>query len=206
MILVVQHYIPSDPARLDELNAAVAMNERLGIFEDFVPLEAPGDRLRYGHVFRHCAARFPGKVCVLANTDIVFDDSARLLPGIVRQGRLVTLTRWENDATPRMIGHIRGDRFYSGSQDVWAFIGGDLIGIGDSVPMGYVGCDQAILGEALAAGVAIVNPALSIKTRHYHASQERDPDRPGVPGTYVYPELTTVHTTGSVMHHEWPQA
>jgi hypothetical protein len=26
-----------------------------------------------------------------------------------------------------------------------------------------------------------------------------------VAGTYAYPELTTMHMTGSLVHHPWPQ-
>jgi hypothetical protein len=205
VILLVERYIPSDEARLAELTATAAENERLGVFEEFLPLMNSGDRLRYGQAFRMCADRYPGRVCVLANADIRFDETARLLPFAVKSNRLVTLTRWESDATPRMIGHYMNERFYSGSQDVWAFVGGELVGIGDSIPLGYIGCDQAILGEAMLAGYEVVNPALSIKTRHVHAGGQRGPGELSVAGTYAYPELTTMHMTGSLVHHPWPQ-
>lgn len=205
MILLVEHYIPSDPLRMAELAKTVTANDRLGIFEEFVPLKATGERLTYGEVFRHCAALYRGRVCVLANTDIEFTESAMLLPALVKPKTLVTLTRWENDATPRMIGHIKGERFFSGSQDVWAFIGGELVGIGDQIPLGFIGCDQAIAGEAMKAGYEVVNPALSIKTLHNHANGERGADELSVVGTYAYPELTTLRVTGKLVHHEWPQ-
>lgn len=204
MILLVEQYIPNDEVRLAELNATAAENERLGVFEEFLPLMNSGDRLRYGQAFRMCADRYPGRVCVLANADIRFDETARLLPFAVKSKRLVTLTRWESDATPRMIGHYVNERFYSGSQDVWAFVGGELVGIGDSIPLGYIGCDQAILGEAMLAGYEVLNPALSVKTLHNHASGQRESDGRSVRGTYAYPELTTMHMTGSLMHHPWP--
>lgn len=206
MILIVEAYRPKDEARMAEIQSCVKANGDLGIFEDFQPMKAADGRLRYGHVFRTCAEWYPGRVCVLANADIVFDDSARLLPYIVRKGRLVTLTRWENDSTPRMIGQFKDERFYSGSQDVWAFIGGELVGIGDRKPLGYIGSDQAIAGEAFNAGIEVVNPALSIKTKHVHkVGGVRGPDELSCSGTYAYPELTTMAVTGSLVHHEWPE-
>ena len=205
MILIVEHYVPKDPRRAAELVECAKANEQVGIFEEFVPISNGEDRLRYGQVFRMCAERYPGRVCVLANADIMFDETARLLPFAVKPKRLVTLTRWENDATPRMIGQYKDERFYSGSQDVWAFVGGDLVGIGDRMALGYVGCDQAIAGEAMLAGYAVVNPALSIKTRHVHADGQRGPGELSAMGTYAYPELTTLHMTGSLVYHPWPQ-
>jgi hypothetical protein len=105
-----------------------------------------------------------------------------------------------------MIGQYKNERFYSGSQDVWAFLGGELVGIGDRIPLGYIGCDNAIAGEAMKAGYDVVNPALSIRAWHNHKSTGRGEGEMSVIGTYAYPELTTMAVTGQVVHHEWPQA
>jgi hypothetical protein len=206
VILLIEHYVPSDPERIAELDGTLRANMELGIFEHIVPL-AVYDRLRYGYVFQLCADRYAGRVCVLANADIQFDYTARLLEGAVCDPKsFVTLTRWESPATPRMIGQYLDERFYSGSQDVWAFVGGELVGIGDRIPLGYIGCDNAIAGEAMKAGYAVVNPALSIRTWHNHASTGRGEGEMSVVGTYAYPELTTMAVTGQMVHHEWPQA
>lgn len=201
---MVEHYVPADPRRLSELDATYKANVALGVFDEIVPLQSD-KRLRYGTAFRVAADRWAGRVCVLANADIQFDHTARLLPGAVRQGWLTTLTRWESDSTPRMLGHLRDGRFYSGTQDVWAWIGGEFVGIGDRIPLGYIGCDQVIAGEAMLAGYAVTNPALSIKTIHNHAGGERGAEELSVMGTYAYPELTTLKVTGRMVHHPWPE-
>ncbi len=208
MILLIEHYKPSDPERVAELDATLKANMELGVFEQIVPLSFDSnERLRYGHVFRLCADKFAGRICVLANADIQFDYTARLLEGAVSHPkRFVTLTRWESPATPRMVGQYKNERFYSGSQDVWAFMGGELVGIGDRVPLGYVGCDNAIAGEAMKAGYDVVNPALSIRTWHNHNGTGRGEGELSVAGTYAYPELTTMAVTRRMVHHEWPQA
>lgn len=205
MILFLEHYVPADPQRVAELSATFDANMALGMFSEIMPMTYGDERLRFGQVFRVAAQKFPGQICVLANADIQFDYTARLLPGVVREKTLVTLTRWETDATPRMIGQYRDERFFSGSQDVWAFIGGELVGVGDAMPMGYIGCDQAICGEAMQAGYAVVNPALSIKTFHRHAVNAREPGGLSALGIYAYPELTTMSVTGRLVYHPWPE-
>lgn len=204
MILMVEHYVPADPQRVAELSATLESNMALGVFDEVLPLSNGEERLRYGQVFRIAAEKYPGRMCVLANADIQFDYTARLLPGVVREKTLVALTRWETDATPRMIGQYRDERFFSGSQDVWAFIGGELVGVGDRMALGYIGCDQAICGEAMQAGYAVVNPALSIKTFHHHAVDAREPGGLSARGIYAYPELTTLSVTGRMVYHAWP--
>lgn len=206
MILVIEDYVPPNEARAAELRSCLEANVASGVFDTISRVDATqGGRCTFGFVFRQCAEHYPGRVCVLANADIRFDETAFLLPAVVRPGYLVALTRWENESTPRMLGHLRGERFYSGSQDVWAWVGGELVGVGDRIPLGYIGCDQAILGEAMKAGFKIVNPCLSIRCRHVHADCGRAEGEDVVPGTYVYPEPTTIHVDGNVIWHDWPQ-
>lgn len=204
MILVTEAYTPDCERRRGEIATCATRNAELGVFQQ-VRLDASPNRLSYGVVFRECANRWPGKLCVLANADIYFDESALLLSSVVRTGRLVTLSRWDSPAAPIMCGHVQHYTFFSGSQDAWAFVGGELVGIGDDVPLGYVGCDQVIVGQALAAGVQVVNPALSIRAWHLHDEQAR-PERPCIGGMYGYPELTTLEVTGRCVQHQWPQA
>ena len=201
---MVEHYVPEDPQRIAELSSTLEANMALGVFDEVLPLSNGQERLRYGQAFRVAAEKHPGRLCVLANADIQFDYTARLLAGVVREKTLVALTRWETDSSPRMLGQYRDERFFSGSQDVWAFIGGELVGVGDRMALGYIGCDQAICGEAMQAGYAVVNPALSIKTFHHHAVDAREPGGLSAMGIYAYPELTTLSVTGRMVYHPWP--
>jgi hypothetical protein len=204
MILITEGYSPPDDGRAAELLHCRTANAGLGVFERTVVLDGDEARATYGSVFRMCAEQHAGEVCVLANADIVFDQTAALIAGVVSRGTLVALTRWENGSSPMMLGHQVDRRFYSGAQDVWAFVGGDFVGCGDQIPLGVVGCDQAVLGEVVGAGGSVVNPCLSIKTKHVHAAKDRPP-RPCVAGLYVYPEITTLETTGAYVWHQWPQ-
>lgn len=204
MILMIEHYEPTDEARAAELAATLDANQKCQAFKEIVVIKRP-HRLTFGHAFRMAAKDYAGHVCVLANADIQFDASAHLIRAVVEPKVFVTLTRWESDAAPRMVGQSKGERFYSGSQDAWAWLGGELVGVGEEIPLGYIGCDNAIAGDAMNAGYEVVNPALSIKTRHNHAGTGRGPDELSVPGTYAYPELTTLHVTKRIVYHKWPQ-
>ena len=203
MILMIEHYAPTDESRARELAATLEANKNCQAFQEIFVMQGPS-RLTFGRAFRVAAEQYSGKVCVLANADIQFDASAHLIRAVVGEKVLVTLTRWETDASPRMVGQGKDERFYSGSQDAWAWIGGELVGVGEAIPLGYIGCDNAIAGEAMNAGYDVVNPSLSIKTRHNHASTGRGPDELSVTGTYAYPEMTTLFVTNRMAFHKWP--
>jgi hypothetical protein len=104
-----------------------------------------------------------------------------------------------------MLGHDHDEMHFSGSQDVWAFIGGDMVGLGDDIPLGYVGCDNRIVGDAVLAGFEVCNPALSIVVNHVHACGPEQRDRPNTLGYYGYPELTTISSGFFVLCHEWSE-
>lgn len=203
MILLSQWYEPRDGARLAELKRARDANESSGFFRECCYVNATGGAMTFGDFFDHAAANFAGEVCVLANTDIEFGDTISVVPSICSQHRIVSLTRWDTPASPRMLGHAVAERFFSGTQDVWCFIGGGLPALEQTIPMGTVGCDQAVLGWAVTHGCEVFDPALDIKTWHVHASSER-PDRACVNGRYAYPELTGLIGTGLCLCHGWP--
>jgi hypothetical protein len=201
MILVSQWYEPEDETRKAELAECRRLNEETRLLDavDYVD-----GVWTFGELVDRCHEKYAGKACVVANTDISFESSWGLR-SLCKPGRLVALTRWENPTGPRFLGHQVDDRFFSGSQDAWAFIAGTIPAVDMNIPLGMVGCDNVIAGWAIKNGVEVINPALSIKTFHHHSSRER-PDRPSVFGLYAYPELTTVKTTGMLLCHEWPTA
>jgi hypothetical protein len=209
MILLSQWYEPEDPSRLGELVKVRRENEPL--FRETLYLDGREKRWEFADFFAVATEKYPGEVCVVANSDILFDaQSASQIKTACEQNRLLALTRWEDPTSPNMLGHFVGAanmaghyRFFSGTQDAWAFIGGGLPELLSPVPLGCPGCDNVIAGWAAAAGCQVFDPALDIKTWHIHSQQTR-PARDPVYGLYGYPELTTVHITGVVACHSWP--
>lgn len=202
MILVSQWYTPGEEQRRKELQRCRSLNEASGLFDVVEYLDGDSRRWSFGELVNHCNEKYAGKSCVIANTDIALDSSYGLR-SFCKENRLVALTRWENPTGPRFIGHQGGDRYFSGSQDSWAFIAGSMPPVDIDIPMGVVACDNVIVGWAVRNGVEVVNPAISVRTMHHHEDKSR-PERHSVFGYYGYPELTASTTTGSVLCHHWP--
>jgi len=190
VILVTQKYTSPHPARQKELDSCLEANKSSPLFSRILLLDGDTERWTLGKMFDICHEQFPGEACVVANSDIIFDESCRGAERLLESCHLLALTRWENASSPRMIGHLHGDRFYSGSQDSWFFRAGKIPKIDIDIPMGHIGCDNVLVGWAVKKGVRVADPAMSLKTYHIHADESR-PKRPGVYGYYGYPELTT---------------
>lgn len=201
MKLICQWYEPQSVARRDELASVRNANESSGLFTECVYLN--GDRRwSYGDFIDYAAEHFSGEPCAIANTDIRFDETASLLEKCCARDRIIALTRWETLVSPRMLGHDFSERFFSGTQDVWGFIGGMIPRIGRDVLLGTIGCEQAFLGEAVLSKCEVFDPALDIRTHHVHAA-EPVVERPTTFGFYAYPELSSMTCSGLCLTHEW---
>lgn len=205
MILLSQWYEPSDSNRLSELKAVRARNESSGVFEKTVYLDGTIVRRSFAELLELAAKDFSGQVCVIANADIVFDESLRFARKFCRENRIVTLTRWEPPyIAPSMLGHGWGTRFFSGTQDTWVFVAGGVPELTTPIPMGVTGCDQLLIGWAASNGCEVFCPAMSIRTMHVH-SQRPPHDGMSLPGYFGYPELVaTCDGHGLVLVHDWP--
>jgi hypothetical protein len=197
MILIHEQYQSPDPARAAELARVRERNAASGVFAEIAPL-ADGRRKSFADFFRLAAERFAGEVCVVANADIAFDESLRGAEALVRswpRPLLVALSRWDDPSGPSMEGRIDPTRwrFYSHSQDTWMFIAGGLPAFEAGFTLGIPACESRLAHEAFRAGVGVLNPALSVRTWHHHASGTRtwklaDAYR----GPLYFPRLTTL--------------
>jgi hypothetical protein len=197
MILIQQAYESPDPCRRRELAAARERNAGAGVFDAIETVDGAAHRCSFADLFRLAADRFAGEICVIANSDIACDASLRLVAPIVAAARpvLVALTRWDDAAGPSMEGRVDPTdwRFYSHSQDAWAFVAGRLPDFPANFLLGIPGCESRLAFAAAAAGVAVVDPALSIRTWHLHASGTRTwTRRQAYRGPLLFPQLTTV--------------
>jgi len=196
MILIQERYSSPDPRRAAELARARALNEAAGLFTAFDPAEG-GGRRSFADLFGRAAARHAGEVCVVANADISFDDSLRVAADLVRQAPaplLVALTRWDDDAGPSMEGRVDAATrtFFSHSQDAWVFVAGGLPRFEAGFTLGLPACENRLAYEAAAAGIAVADPALSVRIRHHHASAVRTWKlADGYRGPLLFPRLVT---------------
>lgn len=200
MILIHEHYTSSDAARAAELDRVRALNAAAGVFEEIVPV-AEGGRCSFAELFALAARRFGGRVCAIANADIAFDESLHAAADLVRRTPrplLVALTRWDDPSGPSMEGRVDPGRwrFYSQSQDTWLFVAGALPAFEAGFTLGIPACENRLAYEAHRAGIAVADPALSVRTWHHHASGTRswklaDAYR----GPLYFPRLSTADVT-----------
>jgi len=205
MILVSQSYTPQSEHRTRELQKVRLHNETSGLFDRVEYLDAGDRTISFSELHEYCVSKHRGQWCVIANSDITFNATAYMIKGLSKAGRLVALTRWDSHYGPRFIGQQHEDKFFSGSQDSWAFLAGSLPPLTIDIPLAVMGCDQVIVGWACMGGIEVINPALTIKTTHVHELDDRPADRPAASGFFGYPHLTTMHTSGEVLCHEWPR-
>lgn len=197
MILIQQAYESPDPDRRRELAAARERNAGAGVFDAIETVDGAAHRFSFADLFRLAADRFAGEICVIANSDIACDPSLLLAAPIVAGARpvMVALTRWDDAAGPSMEGRVDPTdwRFYSHSQDAWVFVAGRLPEFPADFLLGIPGCESRLAFAAAAAGVAVVDPALSVRTWHLHASGTRTwTRRQAYRGPLLFPRLTTI--------------
>jgi hypothetical protein len=171
------------PERQKELNEALSENLENPLIDTIVLLNHPDapqvdhpklikvpllERIKFNQTVGIINSLLSGRVCIFANTDIVFDKTVAKLDEIDWNVYAACLTRWfEYD-------HDWHPFYVRGSFDTWVFkVPLDISGNNDDFSMGQSGCDARIAYELLRAGRQIINPAWDIVTRHYHWSEIR---------------------------------
>jgi hypothetical protein len=195
MILVQQRYQSPSAERQAELDRCREINGGLNTFAHVDLVDGAAKRWTFGDFFRFAAERYAGEICVLANSDIAFDESIALAGPLAKRGALVALSRWDDSAAPSMEGRVAGEHwhFFSHSQDVWVFKAGGVPSFPADIQLGIPQCESRLAYEAAAAGMIVLNPALSIRSWHHHASAVRSWRRKdGYRGPLLFPRLTTL--------------
>jgi hypothetical protein len=220
--LVTQYYQPDKPARKKEIDACLKKNLECDLIDRVVLLNekaiAPkhpkimekvvGKRLTYATVIRWIVEEAPADVIVVfANADIFLDGASwRTIwsTDLDTQPKFLALLRWDIaalDTEPKLFGP-RPD-----SQDTWVVSAAAVKAVtwdwpALEFPFGQGGCDNAITLEMFKKRFIVANPALTLRTFHYHASEVRgyDPrnivDKPA----YLYIQPTGLHDMRPVMN------
>ena len=224
--LVTQYYKPETGRRRTEIDVCLQKNLECDVIDRVVLLNekaiAPkhpkilekvvGKRLTYGALLRWVYDEAPADVIVaFANADIFLDAASwRLLwsTDLDTQAKFLALLRWDiEDATPAGIAAAKPFGPRPDSQDTWVLSAAAVKAVKwdwDALefPFGQGGCDNAITLEMFKKRFLVVNPALTLKTYHYHSSKVRtyDPrdivDKP----SYLYIQPTGLHDMRPVMN------
>jgi hypothetical protein len=116
---------------------------------------------------------------ILANSDIIFTKSIKLINSKTIKSTFICLTRYELDGKifwpkiPLEKGGAEVFHDYSTSQDAWIWIGKNWLNKCNFF-LGIPGCDNKIAYEAYIQEYKILNPSLDIITYHNHKSNIRE--------------------------------
>jgi hypothetical protein len=201
---LTQYYVPGNAKRRREIQTCLQRNSNSKIIdkiillnEEVVPLGSLGQvpieqrvigrRLTYADVIR-IAADFPSDVIVaFANADICIDDASWTdLWKVNMEDTFLALLRYDVPESGRVEdAKIFGPR--ADSQDTWVIRVADIVKRGAAelaktldFQFGRMGCDNVIALDMLRQKFMVVNPALSLKTWHFHSSALRTYDKDDV--------------------------
>jgi hypothetical protein len=142
---------------------------------DFSPFDSDkliqtviGEHITYQRAFEYAKESLSGKLCVLGNCDVYFDDTLSKLFTVDMTNKLFALLRWDvqTDGSSK-ITRVRDDM-----QDSWMFKA-PLPYVYCDYKMGVLGCESKTALALFKAGVQIFNPCYDIRVYHYHLSQDK---------------------------------
>jgi hypothetical protein len=181
-VLITQYFESSNPSIQADINqvlthnlqhprmdALLLLNEKI---YDFQNLPNPhhlhqidiGRRLTFADAFHYANQNYPGRVVIIANADIYFDDSLAKLADNEHiyeylNGRALALLKWKDHASMQSL-QLRTD-----SQDAWILrtpIKEEVIRLSRELVLGSVRCDNRLAMILTQAGYEVINPAFAV--------------------------------------------
>lgn len=207
MILLIEYFTPNDKNRDIEYITAISENLKVNEIEKIIvfisddsKLELASNKINivklenrptFKTLFQYCNDNYPNKLCCIANTDIIFDNTISIIDNI--DNTFLALTRWDivrdnnkfiaNFYNAPWRGVLTTGQL---SQDSWIFKTPIQIDERSNFLMGKPGCDNRIIQIYHELGYNIKNPSLQIITKHLHLSNYRTyNNRDIIPGPYL---------------------
>lgn len=168
---------------IDKIYVFISDDSKLNFTSKKIKIIKRNTRPTYKELFEFCNENLKDQICIIANADIIFDDTISVLNDADLTNLFVALTRWEvfNEDNEWCIAPFNN----SSSQDVWAFK--SPIEATDEMDflLGKPGCDNKI-AKLMSEKYEVRNPGLQIVTCHYHMSGYRTYDnKDRIPGPYL---------------------
>jgi hypothetical protein len=193
LILLIEYHVPQNKARHDEYLECLKKNiknQYISKIEIFIeadtkpPIESSkinynivSVRPTFQNLFYFCNKTYPDQICIISNSDIIFDNTLGVLNQDNMKNKFLALSR-RDDSDSVVGGHY--------SQDVWVFKSPVKIESAN-FRMGILGCDNRISYLASKSGMMVTNPAYQIRAKHLHKSQYRTAERESIiPGPYLF--------------------
>jgi len=196
--LLIEYFTSSNPNRDFEYKACIKENlnceaidkivifisdetSKLDIVSEKLEIVKLGQRPTFKFLFEWANQNYPEQICIIGNTDIIFDNSLLNLENYNFDKSFLALTRWDL-FTENKQWHMR---FFNGpyrdngwtmgmlSQDSWIFKTPIKIDDRSNFLMGKPGCDNRIVQLYHELGYRVKNPSQQIITKHLHTSNYR---------------------------------
>ena len=196
MILLTEYFTSSNLNRDFEYKTCISENlkceslDKVIIFisDETSELKLESDKLEiiklkerptFKFLFEWCNLNYPEKVCIVGNTDIIYDNSLDNLNDVNLENKFVALTRWDIIPKDNQLFLQFYDIPWRGittgmfSQDSWIFKTPIKVDDRSNFLMGKLGCDNRIVQIYHELGYDVKNPSKKIVTKHLHASNYR---------------------------------
>jgi len=143
-------------------------------------------RPTYKDILDFCNENLKDQVCIVANADIIFDDTLRFFKSINMNKNFYALSRWEISTSDGKNWEIE-PYDNAASQDSWIFKSPIPTSDGMNYTMGVPGCDNKITYQMRDLGYTCRNPGKKVVTVHFHPTNWRtySPQDDRVPGPYL---------------------
>ena len=144
------------------------------------------NRPTYKDIFDFCNENLKNQICVVANADIIFDDSLRHFKSVNMDKNFYALSRWEISTGDGKNWEIEPfDN--AASQDCWVFKAPILTSDDMNYTMGKLRCDNKITYQMRELGYTVRNPGKKVVTVHFHPCNFRtySVKEIDIPGPYL---------------------
>jgi len=155
------------------LNEQIYDLNKYGINSDKIEQVNIKYRLSYHYALNYIKTSIDNSHCILANTDIYFDESIQTLRSLNLTNKFLALLRYNINEDNSVELHNGGR---PDSQDAWIIDSDINIDIDDDFKfnLGKPGCDNAITYIMFKNRYVVYNPSLTIKSYHLHKTDIRD--------------------------------
>jgi len=158
------------------------------------------ERPSYKDLLEFCNQKLNDQICIIANADIIFDDTLRYFNSVNFDKTFYALSRWEISTGDGKNWEIEPYE-NPASQDTWIFKTPVLTSDVMNYTMGKPGCDNKITYDMRELGYTCRNPGKKVITIHFHPTNFRTysagDDR--VPGPYLL--VSPVDNFNGEPHH-----
>lgn len=166
---------------IEKIYIFISDDSKLDIQSDKIEIVKLDKRPTFKFLFEFCNTNLSNQICIIANTDIFFDETLSKLKESNLEMTFLALTRWdlvfnENKWFVQFYNHpFRGGPATTGmlSQDSWIFKSPITVDGRSDFMMGKPGCDNRIVQVLHELGYNVKNPSMQIITKHLHVSNHR---------------------------------